>query len=198
MLPNDQVQSEDPSLPRPTRMYRLIESAGWVLKLSGSSSRRPAVNDQLLDLAADAAAGAVVRLDRHHNFGPGFIIARQGQHAEWVLVYWWQANGVLAHPPAVGAAPALCGDRASAPPDLRVGAAADRLRARQLGPADAGRSDPGRGVREPRRRADHGHVAAMGDIGGVHHGYLSGSGATPARCWWCTATPMTTRCQAMA
>lgn len=93
----DQWLTEEPYRPRPTRMYRLIEPSGWVLKLYGVSYSWSAVDEQLLTAAADAAGAVVTSLDPTDTFGVGFVIAHQGQHAEWVLVHWWQTGGILAH-----------------------------------------------------------------------------------------------------
>lgn len=57
---------------------------------------RPNVDDELLATAASAAARVLPAGDTDDVFGVGFVIAHQGQHAEWVLVDWWRTGGVLA------------------------------------------------------------------------------------------------------
>lgn len=87
---------EDPYTPRPTRMHGLLQPNGWTLKLYGVSFNGPTVDDQLLATAASAAERVLPAVDNHDVFGVGFVIAHQGQHAEWILVDWWQTGGVLA------------------------------------------------------------------------------------------------------
>lgn len=92
----DRWPQEDPYAPRPTRLHQLIRPAGWTLKLYGISYGRRAVDERLLTAASSAAATVLPAADKPDVFGIGFVIAHQGQHAEWVLIDWWQAGGILA------------------------------------------------------------------------------------------------------
>lgn len=93
---NGRVLHEDAYAPRPTRLHRVIRAQGWTVKLYGISHGRPAVEDGMLDAAAEAGLAHLPAAAEPGVFDIGFVIAHQGQDAEWVLVHWWQTGGVLA------------------------------------------------------------------------------------------------------
>lgn len=86
---------EDPFVARATHVHDVVTIDGWRIKRYEVCVEGSSVQPALLAAALDAARQSLPPIDTPNVFGAGFVIAHQGQHAEWILVDWWIQGGIL-------------------------------------------------------------------------------------------------------